>query len=337
METFRYYRQSMDKTERQIYDALAAGMASLAPSVHVPRLPYGALSDILYRVRLDDPLLCCFRDASFCAARGAEHADVLFRYTLEPSKARAMDQALGVRVRKLCAPAAALDDAGKVKYVHDLLLDSVRYDKLSKNYAHEVIGPVCHGVGVCEGIAKTVKLLLDALGVESMVVIGEGDAERHGIDGMRHAWNIVWVNGQTYHMDVTFDLSLTRCGVRRYDYFCLSEAEIFLDHRAPVYAVPGCVSAYRYYQRQRLTADSLEALQKLLGRLGKKRGSVFLFQWSAPEELPMEEIARVCTGFAAAHGRRARLSCNRTQRVVLLTLAGGADETEGEIYERLPD
>ena len=51
----------------------------------------------------------------------------------------------------------------KEKYVHDFICDNVRYDKLKKAYSHEIIGPLGQGVGVCEGIAKAVKVLLDVL------------------------------------------------------------------------------------------------------------------------------------------------------------------------------
>ena len=339
MEPYRYYRAQMDKTERQVYDALDAGMRTFSPVVRVPRLTPAALSDVLYRLRLDDARHCCYKEASFRAARDAEHADVLLRYTFEPARARDMRAAVDVRVRKLCAPARSMDDAGKLRYVHDLLVDSVRYDKLGKSYAHEVIGPLCHGVGVCEGIAKTAKLLLDELGVEALVVIGEGDETQHGEAGMRHAWNIVRLGDAAYHMDATFDLSLTRCGARRYDYYCLSDDEVFCDHRAPVYPVPACPDSLSYYRTVRLTARTPEALKKLLDRLGKRRGSVFLFRWDAPDgSLPMEEIARVCAAFAAERGKTARLSCNRTQRVVLFTTAAPEDGGEnGELYEKLPD
>ena len=338
MEPYRYYRAQLGKTERQIYDALDEGMRTFSPAVRVPYLPGAALSDILYRLRLDDARHCCYKEASFRCARGAEHAEVLLRYTFEPARARDIRDAVDARVRKLCAPAREMSEAEKFRYVHDLLVDTVRYDKLGKSYAHEATGPLCHGVGVCEGIAKAAKLLLDGLGVESLVVIGEGDETKHGEEGMRHAWNIVRVQGNVYHMDATFDLSLTRCGARRYDYFGLGDAEIFRDHRAPVYAVPACTESLDWYRSARLTAGTPEALAKLLARLGKRRGNVFLFQWDAPDgALPVDVIARVCTGFAAARGKAARLSCNRTQRVVLFTTAAPAEGGSGELYEKLPD
>ena len=63
------------------------------------------------------------------------------------------------------------------------------YDKLKKPYSHEIIGPLGHGVGVCEGIAKSVKVLCDALGIWCIIVISEANPEKK--IKYRHAWNIV--------------------------------------------------------------------------------------------------------------------------------------------------
>ena len=75
------------------------------------------------------------------------------------------------RVEKLVRPAKSMSELEKEKYVHDFICQNVRYDKLKKSYSHEIIGPLGQGGGVCEGIAKSVKMLLDALGVWNVIAI----------------------------------------------------------------------------------------------------------------------------------------------------------------------
>ena len=120
----------------------------------------------------------------------------------------------------------------KEKYVHDFICENIRYDKLKKPYSHEIIGPLGHGVGVCEGIAKSVKVLCDALGVWCIIAICGNNPEK-GIK-YRHTWNIVRINGQYYHLDATFDNTLGKNedGLTsiRYDYFNLDDKNIFRDH-----------------------------------------------------------------------------------------------------------
>ena len=74
-------------------------------------------------------------------------------------------KAMKSRVEKLARLAQKLSESEKEKYIHDFICENVKYDKLKKPYSHEIIGPLGQGVGVCEGIAKSVKVLLDALGV----------------------------------------------------------------------------------------------------------------------------------------------------------------------------
>ena len=214
----------------------------------------------------------------------------------------------------------------------------MKYDKLYKNYAHEVIGPLCHGIGVCEGIAKTAKLLFDAVGIESIVVIGKERKEKDGLSGVRHAWNIVRIGGRTYHFDATFDNSLTRSGVRRYDYYNLSDEAIAADHRESVYAVPPCVDGdASYYRREGLCADSPEALAGLLRRIGTKRTNGWVFQWSG-SVLLRDEIFRVCSDFAVKRGKRARICCNPPQKTFFLTLSDfEKEDMEAGIYEQSLD
>ena len=71
-------------------------------------------------------------------------------------------------------------------YVHDFICENVRYDKLKKAYSHEIIGPLGQGVGVCEGIAKSVKILCDALNLWCIIAICGNNPEK-GIK-YRHTW-----------------------------------------------------------------------------------------------------------------------------------------------------
>ncbi len=319
---YRYYYSVLPKEQKQIYEDLRRGITAMEPSVRVPRTDGRTLSDILFCLRLDEPCLAFVKGTSVRIARDADHMEVLPQYAFEPAKMRTFQQTIRTRVQKITAPMREKNEEERLLAVHDWLVDSVRYDKLFKNYAHEVLGPLCHGVGVCEGIAKTAKILLDELDIESLVVIGREDEEKHGVEGMRHAWNIVRVGGRTYHMDVTFDIGLPRCGLKRYDYYKLSDEEIYRDHRSPVWSVPACPQSDGYYKKQRLTADSPEALEKLLTRLTKKKGAVHVFQWTSPDgSFPMEEILRICGGIARAKGKIPALSFNRSQRVALFTLA----------------
>ena len=66
-------------------------------------------------------------------------------------------------------------------------------------------GPLILGKGVCDGLAKAYKLLLDTEGITST---WKSEFYGHGItDG--HAWNVITFDGRAYEVDITEGLICT--------------------------------------------------------------------------------------------------------------------------------
>lgn len=89
-------------------------------------------------------------------------------------------------------------------------------------------------------------------------------AENNPEKGMkyRHAWNVVRLDKKYYHLDCTFDLSLGNPEEIRYDYFLLSDKQIFRDHERLVWRVPACEDADRfYYKKKKLSFTKTEEVQ----------------------------------------------------------------------------
>ena len=61
---------------------------------------------------------------------------------------------------------------------------------------HTAYGIMVNGTGVCDGYARAYADLLARMGIKSVVVESEP---------MNHAWNLVSVGGNWYHVDVTYD------------------------------------------------------------------------------------------------------------------------------------
>ncbi len=101
-------------------------------------------------------------------------------------------------------------DYEKIEYVHNYIIDNTQYDKtLEEENIYDVYGTLINNVAVCEGYAKTFKLLLDTLDVPNIVVIGKATNSLGLTES--HAWNYVLVDNQWYGVDTTWDdpISLT--------------------------------------------------------------------------------------------------------------------------------
>ena len=198
-------------------------------------------------------------------------------------------------------------------------MENVRYDKLEKPYSHEVIGPLTNGVGVCEGMAKTVKLLCDGLGLPCMIAVS--DRDRANGDRYLHAWNIVQLGGKCYHLDATFDNSLSKHGVLRYDYFNLDDTKIFRDHRKLLYPAPACTDGGQfYYKLQHLSWTKPEEAARRVDQALRKKQPVFVFHWRGGglNRQILSELLALAGTLAQARGKQASCSVNVPQAVIQL-------------------
>jgi transglutaminase/protease-like cytokinesis protein 3 len=70
---------------------------------------------------------------------------------------------------------------------------------------HTAYGALIQGDAVCDGYAEAFKYLLDKLDIENVLIFGEGNEEGEFIGEINHAWNLVMVDGQYRHFDVTWN------------------------------------------------------------------------------------------------------------------------------------
>ena len=312
-----YYYSIMQPAERETYHALLVGLQNLAPSIRIPRLNGEQLSTLFFQLRLDHPEVFYAVGYSCRGSIGAESWEFLPDYMFQKSKIQEHQKALRARMERVLRPARDLKEAEKVQYIHDFILDNVRYDKLEKPYSHEIIGPMTNGVGVCEGIAKTVKLLCDALDIPCMIPIS--DRDRANGEKYLHAWNILTIGGQRYHMDATFDNTLSKGGAKRYDYFNLSDEKIFRDHRALLYPAPKCSDGDRFwYKEQKLSYTKMEDVEKRIDQTIRKKQEIYVFHWRGGY-LTREVLIELCERIEKAASKRQKgveISVNWPQAVL---------------------
>lgn len=146
--------------------------------------------------------------------------------------------------------------------IHDALCSKASYAD-DGDESHSIVGPLLYHRGVCDGISKTAKVLLQESGIKSHVVfgtaIGTGGDEPH-------AWNVVCLNGKWYHLDVTFDNTLSNDNVR-YDYFNIPTEEIIVDHTIDATSAANkvdCVDSNDFYVLNNRYFDSVLKLKEYL-------------------------------------------------------------------------
>lgn len=160
---------------------------------------------------------------------------------------------------------ADMPEYDKEKTLHDYIVNNTRYDY--QNYlkgtlpdeSFEEYGCLVLGVAVCEGYSEAMKLMCDLSALECIVICGESTRES---DPVGHAWNLVRIDGEYYHLDVTNDDPVSTDGtdILAYYYFNLPDSEMAWTSTWNTLEYPECTSIENsYYNKNSLVADSREA------------------------------------------------------------------------------
>ena len=129
----------------------------------------------------------------------------------------------------------ALSDVKKALVLHDRLAVHCEYDTESyysgvpAEHTHDMYGAMIERKCVCEGYTKAYSYLLDRIGLENYY------CESYEIG---HIWNIVYIDGEKYHVDVTQDDPTPDVtGYVRHRYFLCSSDKMLADpnHNASDY------------------------------------------------------------------------------------------------------
>ena len=97
---------------------------------------------------------------------------------------------------------SALGEVEKALLLHDRLALLCDYDYtgyISGNHSehiYDIYGVFVDKKAVCQGYAEAYDYLLECVGIKSEICVS---------DALNHAWNIVTIGGQKYHVDVTWD------------------------------------------------------------------------------------------------------------------------------------
>lgn len=116
---------------------------------------------------------------------------------------------------------SGMTDLEKIDLINQYVCDNVEYHPgipgLEDPYpdqSHTAYGALFEKYAVCDGFSRLTKMMCDDVGLDCYIVIGEV------IGGGGHAWNLVKIDGQWYHLDTTWN---DGCGDRS-QYFLIPDS-----------------------------------------------------------------------------------------------------------------
>lgn len=187
---------------------------------------------LYYNLSYSDPYLFGGKFTSY----GVRPSDrvvtkLYFSYSFSAGAVNSYNSRLTTEVNKVLSGITSnMTQAQKALYVHDYFVANYSYDynaykKLEAGQEDAVpalhytaVGVMVNKTGVCQGYALAYKYVMNRLGIQCEMVTS---------DDMRHAWNIVKIDGAYYHVDVSWDdPTYDTIGGASHKYFLLSDGAI---------------------------------------------------------------------------------------------------------------
>ena len=252
LDTYYYYHL-LDNQKKDIYTKLLNGIETYTSEIRIPNIHIDEINEIYHYILYDNPQI--FYTRSFVKQTYSRQKDCMVKP--DYSFTRQISEQYIANIYSYLQDFERISwysDLDKELFIHSYILSNFLYDESLGINSFSIIGPIFEKKAVCEGFAKLTKLCFDYLEMKCLVVPGEAS---NPLDNKKesHAWNIVYINSQPYHLDVTYNLTLTEWQ-HRYDYFNLPDNDI-LTNRNVRYTIPTCKdNTYNYFVLNGLMANS---------------------------------------------------------------------------------
>ena len=318
----RYYYNQLNKQDQEIYRAFYKGLLENNDIIPIP-INTAVSKEMIYRIFCaitdDNPLIYYINQSVVNVAQDLNgNIAVCPQYFFPDDKVREYNKKIQDTVNKLAVNLKLTEgtEFEKVKRVHDFVCNNIVYeydgtdmsDPVKVITSHNIIGVFAHHSAQCEGIAKAVKVLLNAVDVKCIVVSGKATTDEGRTS--EHAWNIVNIEGTPYHVDVTWDIGASSKGETAYDYFNVTDAQIMRNHKTEV-KVPVCTSQKHNYFKMKSLVFTSRLLLKSYIEKGLKAGQrMFYFRLEGnliPKDI-VNEMATYGSQILMDEGVRSRCS-----------------------------
>ncbi|MDD2458373.1 MAG: transglutaminase domain-containing protein [Eubacteriales bacterium] len=146
----------------------------------------------------------------------------------------------------------------QLQIVHDHLIRNTVYDTTLDQTTNNAASALLDHLTLCQGYAQSFQLITQQLGIPVTLITGNSE-------GVDHAWNLVWLDGQPYHIDVTHDDPVPDGGENdqpTHINFLRSDERMRQTHTWNTDDYPRATSdGAHYYRLQDLTAATFDELE----------------------------------------------------------------------------
>ncbi len=262
-----YYYDNLSDNEKNAYITMYYRFFDFDDSISL-NIDSENLTDIFVAVLYDNPDIF-WVGLEFEYTQYDSHLDFHPQYRLNSDEVKNMQKDLTEEISEIMADVNLLkSDYEKELYIHDYIIDVTEYDiETLDELGDSVYSSLVSGRSICEGYARTMQILLDKAGIYNYLVIGSGE-----IDGKvePHMWNVVNIDGNNYHVDVTWN-DLNEQNDIVHFYFNVTDEFISRDHIDIEPQNNNCVStSANYFVVENALVESFDSYSSHVDRTAKK-------------------------------------------------------------------
>lgn len=140
---------------------------------------------------------------------------ILFDFSMDYFETKEQREFVDKEINKILTQiiSPSMNVREKVKAIHDWIVSNVSYDTtLSRHTSYEAL--TGSKTAVCQGYAMLTYKMLNKAGIPCLMISSSE---------MDHAWNVVNIDGQWYHLDTTFDDPIGGRGIDYYFFLLTNE------------------------------------------------------------------------------------------------------------------
>ena len=236
---YEYYKSRLNAKESAVYEQILDAIRRRARGAKCGSINANRAFELYFAVCSDHPELFYADSKVTCHSSifGRDNQLVL-SYLYSESEIRQYQLEMNTILSHMRRVITSRNEKEIERAVCNYMIEHVEYER-DDVFHQNAIAALADGVAQCSGIAKATKWLLDELGIQCIYVTGN-------LAGEAHAWNIVRIEGQYYHLDVTSMIGCN-CGGQKPYYYCdynETDEEIGENHSWQRADFPPCTRKY---------------------------------------------------------------------------------------------
>lgn len=246
-EVYVYYRRTAEEVEAIVSESTVSGLreaietalSELRTELVVMVSASGAgeeeVNEYITEAYMDSPLSCVLRpksEVTMYTGGGLQRIyEIKLKYGLDTETLEKMKAALSEELEELAARITSQSTAHRALQAASVLIELCTFDEEAGSSLWSAIH---EGSADSEGMAVAYKALCDAADIDCMVVTGRQDRAEH-------YWNIVTIDGESYHVDVSMVRERGYAGT-----FLISDAEMWGHYWWDIEDYPQCEGSLSY-------------------------------------------------------------------------------------------